>query len=162
LIDAATSLESLKVPPGSQLEALKGNRKRQHSIRINQHWRVCFRWTGNDAEGVEITDYHEATMTTTITRTHPGIILREEFFEPLGITQLAAARATGIPQSRLSEILSGRRSITADTAVRLGHYFRVDPRNWLNLQSAYDLWKLEQISGKKISREVTPLRHVAA
>lgn len=58
LIDAAVELEFLKVPPGNRLEALKGNRKGQYSIRINDQWRICFRWTGTDAEDVEIVDYH--------------------------------------------------------------------------------------------------------
>jgi addiction module HigA family antidote len=75
----------------------------------------------------------------------------------MSITQLAAAKATGIPQSRLSEILAGRRAISPDTAARLGRYFRVDPRNWLNLQVAYDLWKLEQESGRQLNRDVKPL-----
>ena len=75
--------------------------------------------------------------------THPGIILREEFFKPLGITQLAAAKATGIPQSRLSEIFAGRRAITPDTAVRLGRFFKLDPRNFTNLQAAHDLAEAE-------------------
>lgn len=96
-------------------------------------------------------------MNPTVSRIHPGIILRTEFFEPLTITQLAAAKATGIPQSRLSEILAGRRSITPDTAARLGRYFRVDPRNWLNLQVAFDLWKLEQELGRQLNHEVKPL-----
>src|SRR5688500_20164550 len=78
-------------------------------------------------------------MNTKTPLIHPGVILREEFFDPMGITQVAAAKATGIPQSRLSEILAGRRSITADTAARLGRYFGIDPRNWLNLQATYDL-----------------------
>lgn len=84
--------------------------------------------------------------------THPGLILRDEFFAPLGITQLAAAKATGIPQSRLSEILSGRRSITADTAARLGRFFGVDPRNWLNLQATYDLREYEQHHARELAR----------
>jgi addiction module HigA family antidote len=67
------------------------------------------------------------------------VILKAEFFVPLKITQSAAAHATGIPQSRLSELLAGRRLITADTAARLGRYFGVDPRYWLNLQSTFDL-----------------------
>lgn len=96
-------------------------------------------------------------MNASASRLHPGSILRSEFFEPLGITQLAAARATGIPQSRLSQILAGRRSITPDTAARLGRYFGVDPRNWLNLQVAFDLWKLEQEQGRQLSRDVKPL-----
>ena len=92
--------------------------------------------------------------------THPGLILRDEFFEPLGVTQLAAAKATGIPPSRLSEILAGRRSITAETAARLGRFFRVDPRNWLNLQSAYDLREVERAHGQALAR-VLPVKQVA-
>ncbi len=91
-------------------------------------------------------------MTKKIPMTHPGIILREEFFEPMRVTQLAAAKATGIPQSRLSEILAGRRSITADTAARLGKFFGVDPRNWLNLQSSYDLWLVERDCSSELAR----------
>ncbi|HUG12389.1 MAG TPA: HigA family addiction module antitoxin [Opitutaceae bacterium] len=92
--------------------------------------------------------------------THPGNILRDEFFAPMRITQLAAAKATGIPQSRLSEILAGRRSITADTAARLGRFFRVDPRNWLNLQAAYDLREVERAHGRELSG-ISPARQVA-
>ena len=55
---AATELASLRVPPGNQLEALKGNRKGQHSIRVNDQWRVCFVWQGDGAKLVEIVDYH--------------------------------------------------------------------------------------------------------
>jgi addiction module HigA family antidote len=96
-------------------------------------------------------------MNQTASRIHPGIILRTEFFEAMSITQLAASKATGIPQSRLSEILAGRRAISPDTAARLGRYFRVDPRNWLNLQVAFDLWKLEQESGRQLNHDVKPL-----
>lgn len=99
-------------------------------------------------------------MSKKIPLTHPGLILREEFFEPLGITQLAAAKATGIPQSRLSEILAGRRSITADTAARLGRFFQVDPRNWLNLQATYDLREIERTFGRELAR-VLPAEQVA-
>ena len=58
LLDAATTLDAMRVPPGNRLEALKGDRKGQHSVRINDPWRICFRWRGGDAEDVEITDYH--------------------------------------------------------------------------------------------------------
>jgi proteic killer suppression protein len=57
-LHAATELNSLKVPPGNCLEALKGDRKGQHSIRINVQWRVCFVWQADGAHGVEIVDYH--------------------------------------------------------------------------------------------------------
>ncbi|HET6618396.1 MAG TPA: type II toxin-antitoxin system RelE/ParE family toxin [Dongiaceae bacterium] len=58
MIDAASILDSLKVPPGNRLEALKGERKEQHSIRINAQWRVCFVWRDGHAYDVEIVDYH--------------------------------------------------------------------------------------------------------
>jgi len=58
MLNRAESLGDLKVPPGNRLEALKGNRRGQHSIRVNAQWRICFRWTGTDAEDVEIVDYH--------------------------------------------------------------------------------------------------------
>jgi proteic killer suppression protein len=58
MINAAVSLQDLRVPPSNRLEALKGDRKGQHSIRINEQFRVCFVWKGGDAYEVEITDYH--------------------------------------------------------------------------------------------------------
>jgi len=57
-LDAATQLASLKVPPGNRLEALKGKRVGQHSIRINRQWRICFEWRDGNAYEVEIVDYH--------------------------------------------------------------------------------------------------------
>ncbi len=57
-IHAATDLEFLRVPPGNRLESLKGDRKGQYSIRINEQWRICFRWRQGDAYDVEIVDYH--------------------------------------------------------------------------------------------------------
>lgn len=58
MLNRAENLNDLKVPPGNRLEALKGKRKRQHSIRINDQWRICFIWQDKDAWDVEITDYH--------------------------------------------------------------------------------------------------------
>jgi len=58
LLDAASSLEFLRVPPGNRLEVLRGNRAGQHSIRINDQFRICFRWVEGNAEDVEIVDYH--------------------------------------------------------------------------------------------------------
>jgi toxin HigB-1 len=58
ILDAAVELNDLRSPPGNRLEKLKGKRSAQHSIRINQQWRVCFRWTVRGAEDVEIVDYH--------------------------------------------------------------------------------------------------------
>jgi proteic killer suppression protein len=58
LLDAAEKLEDLRIPPGNRLEKLIGNRRGQHSIRINDQWRICFRWSEGDAYAVEIVDYH--------------------------------------------------------------------------------------------------------
>ena len=57
-VDAAEGLEDLRVPPGNRLEKLKGDRAGQHSIRVNDQWRICFRWKDGDAHEVEIVDYH--------------------------------------------------------------------------------------------------------
>lgn len=58
ILDAAEGLDDLRVPPGNRLEKLKGNRAGSHSVRINQQWRICFRWTDAGPEDVEIVDYH--------------------------------------------------------------------------------------------------------
>ena len=58
MLNAAATLDDLRIPPANRLEALKGDRKGQFSIRINDQWRICFRWTDGDAYDVEIVDYH--------------------------------------------------------------------------------------------------------
>lgn len=58
MLDAAGSLQDLRVPPGNRLERLSGDRVGQHSIRVNDRWRICFRWSEGDAYDVEVTDYH--------------------------------------------------------------------------------------------------------
>jgi proteic killer suppression protein len=58
MVDAAVRLDDLRSPPGNQLEALKGDRRGQYSIRINRQWRICFRWTPDGPEDVQIVDYH--------------------------------------------------------------------------------------------------------
>ena len=69
----------------------------------------------------------------------PGEILLEEFMKPLGITITALAKDIEVPPGRISEIIRGRRAITADTALRLGKYFGVSPETWLNLQTEYEI-----------------------
>jgi len=70
---------------------------------------------------------------------HPGEILQEEFLSPLGLTSYRLAKSIGVQQTRIEQILDGKRSITADTALRLGRYFQVTPQFWLNLQQMYDI-----------------------
>jgi len=69
----------------------------------------------------------------------PGEILQTEFLEPLGITAYRLAQATGLPQTRLSEIIRGKRRITTDTALRLSRAFGLSERFWLNIQNDYDI-----------------------
>ncbi len=69
----------------------------------------------------------------------PGEILAEEFMKPLGLSINQLARDIDVPPGRISDIINGKRSITADTALRLGKYFGVSPETWLNLQTDYDL-----------------------
>ena len=76
-------------------------------------------------------------------RTHPGEVLREEYLIPLRMSARALAKSLGVPANRITEIMRGERDVSADTAIRLGRYFRTDPRFWLNLQSAHDLSKAQ-------------------
>ena len=72
-------------------------------------------------------------------RTHPGEVLAEEYMKPLGLTANGLGRAIGVPGNRISDIVRGRRDISAETAILLARHFDGDPRFWLNLQTAYDL-----------------------
>ena len=87
----------------------------------------------------------------------PGEILEEEFLKPMGITQYRLAKDLSVPPRRINEIAKGQRAITADTALRLGRYFRMSPQFWLNLQTHYDLEREEQRLGTRLAREVKVL-----
>ncbi|MCE3250173.1 MAG: hypothetical protein K0R41_3998 [Geminicoccaceae bacterium] len=86
----------------------------------------------------------------------PGQVLRAEFLEPLRLSAGAVARAIGVPRNRLTGILNGRRAITADTALRLGIYFRTSPEFWLSLQASHDLKVARRAIGDRLRREITP------
>ncbi len=88
---------------------------------------------------------------------HPGEVLMEDFIEGLGITQNKLAVSIGVPPRRINEIVHGKRAITADTALRLGRYFGVEPQFWLNLQSRYDLEVAEERVSDQVAA-ITPLR----
>ena len=78
-------------------------------------------------------------MAKTFEPVHPGEILLEEFLKPMAISQYRLAKDIGVPPRRINEIVHGKRSVTADTALRLSRYFGLSDRFWLNLQSRYDL-----------------------
>lgn len=86
---------------------------------------------------------------------HPGEILSDEL-EELGVSPTELARQINVPANRVSQIINGKRTITGDTALRLGHWFRTSAEFWLNLQAAYDLRIAEQASGAEI--EALPVR----
>jgi len=86
---------------------------------------------------------------------HPGEILLEDFLKPMGITQYRLAKSIGVSQRRIGEIISGKRSITADTALRLARYFGTDAQSWMNLQAHYDLTVAEERLSDRLDREVT-------
>jgi len=87
---------------------------------------------------------------------HPGEILLEEFLRPMEITQYRLAKSISVPQRRIGEIVAGSRSITADTALRLGRFFGMEAQFWLNLQTRYDLLVAESNLRGRLDKEVNP------
>ena len=92
---------------------------------------------------------------------HPGKILMEEFLAPMGISQYRLAKDISVSPRRINEIVHEKRSITADTALRLGRFFGMTPQFWLNLQNRYDLETTEDLIGKRLNNEVNALRREA-
>ena len=93
-------------------------------------------------------------MTKRLDPIHPGEILRDDVMRPLGIGTNRLARDLDVPPNRIGAIVNGTRSITADTALRLGTYFRVSPETWLGLQIDYDLRLIRQRDGDRITGSV--------
>lgn len=93
---------------------------------------------------------------------HPGEILLEEFMKPMGITARRLAADIDVSPSRISDIVHGARPITADTALRLGLFFEMEPRFWLNLQSEYDMRTATRNLKDKIAPRIRALHQVAA
>jgi len=89
---------------------------------------------------------------------HPGEVLLEDFMKPLGLSQYRVAKDIGVPALRISQIVRGQRSITADTALRLARYFGTSASVWLRLQARYDLETAEAKIAKRINREVKALQ----
>ena len=94
----------------------------------------------------------------TIAPVHPGEILQTEFLEPMGITQYRLAKSLRVPPRRINEIVHGKRSVSADTALRLSRYFGTSERFWMNLQARYDIETQKDMLGDRLEREVVTLR----
>jgi len=95
---------------------------------------------------------------STFINTHPGELLLEDFLKPMGISAYRLAKETNIPAQRISAIIKGRRSITADTDLRLARFFGLTEGYWMRAQVSHDIRATIHAEGKKIMREVTPRR----
>jgi addiction module HigA family antidote len=96
-------------------------------------------------------------MTANLPEIHPGDILAEEFLKPMALTNARLASDLDVPTSRISEIVNGKRPITVDTAMRLGFYFKMEPRFWLNLQAEYDVRIAKRDLLPEIKARIRPL-----
>jgi antitoxin HigA-1 len=93
---------------------------------------------------------------------HPGEILREEFMKPLGLTTRGLASDINVPPSRINDIVHGTRPISVDTALRLGIFFEMEPRFWVNLQSEYDVRVATRNLKDKITQDIATRSEVSA
>ena len=160
-LHAAMNLMDLSIA-SMRLEKLSRDRKGQYSIRVNDQYRICFEWRNGNAYEVEIVDTREVEMKNAKRRppVHPGRILAGELGE-LGLSANAMALALRIPANRLTEIINGKRGISADTAMRLARYFGTSAQMWMNLQSHYELEVAEDDLAERIAREVQPLKQAS-
>jgi addiction module HigA family antidote len=94
----------------------------------------------------------QTTTKRKVANVHPGEVLKLDFLEPMAISAYRLAQDTWIPESRLSEILRGRRAITADTAIRLARYFGTSESLWLGLQNDYDIEEAQRSKAKDYAR----------
>ncbi len=92
---------------------------------------------------------------------HPGEVLREEFLSPLKLTPYAVAKACGVPRTRVERLAREETPVTADTALRLAHYFETTPGFWMGLQAQYDLERAEDEAAASLQR-IAPLKRSAA
>lgn len=166
ILEAAVSKMDLMRLPSNRFEALGGDRIGQFSIRINQQWRVCFEWPDDHPRpfNIEIADYHRDRRLPLKERTimprdpiHPGQFLADELAE-LGMAPAELARELHVPANRIYQILSGRRAMTANTALRLGQWLGTSAELWMNLQKLYELRLAERQGGEEIRRTIAHRR----
>ena len=107
-------------------------------------------------DDIKSADLSAETTGEVLPPVHPGVHLLD-YIEGAGITQYRLAKAIHVPPRRINEIVHGKRSVTADTALRLGRYFRTSPQFWMNLQTAYDLAVAEAKLGARLDGEIKPV-----
>ena len=111
----------------------------------------------NDVEAgrIDFSDLVDA-VAELLAAVHPGIILASEWLAPLGISAYRLAKDINVPANRVTEIINGKRSISAETALRLACYFDTDAQSWVNLQAAYDIAVARRKWNERVRREVSP------
>jgi addiction module HigA family antidote len=124
----------------------------QFSIRINDQWQICLRWPEGSLGPVtwKSSKIIEGKIRMPRAAVHPGEHLAEEL-RGLGITAAELSRQIDVPVNRITGIIHGQRGITADTALRLGHWFGTAPQFWMNLQQLYELHLAESEVGAEIA-----------
>jgi len=149
-LDSATNLTELGNLRSVGLHKLKGDRRGQWAMTINRRWRLCFEFRDGDAFNVEIVDYQGMNMPVAV---HPGRLLRRE----MAARKLSANRLAlelGVPSGRITDIVNGKRGITADTALRLARRLGTTPQFWMNFQTRYDLLVAQEKLGRRLTIEV--------
>lgn len=108
-------------------------------------------------KGLHGMDFRDVSTGRRLKPVHPGEVLMKDFIEPMEITRYKVAKAIKVPQRRIDEICAGQRAMSADTALRLGRLFDIDPQMWMNLQAQYDLELAARELRKRLDSEITPL-----
>jgi len=143
MLHAAHDIHDLRVPPGNRLEKPRGDRRGMWSSRVSDQYRVVFRFEGGAALDVQLVDYHEEFLIMIPKHrapTSPGEILLEEFWGPLGMTQVALAEKMGVPLQRVNTLVNGKRGVTAETAILLADVLGTTPGFSMNLQVSLGRW----------------------
>ena len=168
-LDQVDSVEELKIPPGNRLHALGGDREGQWAIRINDQYRICFRFRTKTrtrlrlptiiSRGEDMVDWTEEIEREerVYPPVHPGEVLREEWLIPLDINANQLAGALGVDRQKVYDIVNGKRGVSAEMALRLARWSGMRPRFWLGLQEQYDLAIVQMEAGQRIENEVRPL-----
>ena len=112
------------------------------------------RWCNRTLREADRIDLSAVTSGRRLAPIHPGKILRDEFLEPLGLTAYRLAKDIHVPANRVTAILSKRRAVSADTALRLGRYFGTTPEFWLGLQEAHDL----DVARREMKKELPAIK----
>ncbi len=147
-LDVVAQPEGMNLP-GLRLNPLKGDLAGHWAVKVSANWRVVFRFDGGDVTDVDLTDYHwEAREMPMKNPPHPGLSVRHDCLNPLGLTVTEAARRLGVSRKQLSELVNGRSGISPEMAIRLDKAFGGGAETWYRLQTAYDLAQAMKRAGR--------------